>query len=231
MRWGGAGMTSLFEQGTRHQERANACGGRSASRRCGAWVLAVAIAAAIALVSWHGAQADTPRTHVYLLRGWFGVFSTGLDSVADELKSKGIDAVVEGHLSWSNSVAEIVRDRAAGKTGPLVLVGHSQGANNVIDMARSLETHKITVDLLITLTPFLQNPIPANVVHAINFYQAPGWGAPLEGDKGFHGKITNVDLASDITITHVSIDKSSKVQAQILREIEALAQQTAERKK
>ncbi len=224
-------MTSLFEQGTRHQERANACGGRSASRRCGAWVLAVAIAAAIALVSWHGAQADTPRTHVYLLRGWFGVFSTGLDSVADELKSKGIDAVVEGHLSWSNSVAEIVRDRAAGKTGPLVLVGHSQGANNVIDMARSLETHKITVDLLITLTPFLQNPIPANVVHAINFYQAPGWGAPLEGDKGFHGKITNVDLASDITITHVSIDKSSKVQAQILREIEALAQQTAERKK
>ncbi len=224
-------MTSLFEQGTRHQERANACGGRSASRRCGAWVLAVAIAAAIALVSWHGAQADTPRTHVYLLRGWFGVFSTGLDSVADELKSKGIDAVVEGHLSWSNSVAEIVRDRAAGKTGPLVLVGHSQGANNVIDMARSLETHKITVDLLITLTPFLQNPIPANVVHAINFYQAPGWGAPLEGDKGFHGKITNVDLASDLTITHVSIDKSSKVQAQILREIEALSQQTAERKK
>jgi hypothetical protein len=224
-------MMSLFERGTRRQERAKACAGRSVRKRCGASVLALAIAAAIALVSWKGALADTPRTHVYLLRGWFGVFSTGLDSVADELKSKGIDAVVEGHLSWSNSVAEIVRDRAAGKTGPLVLIGHSQGANNVIDMARSLETHKITVDLLITLTPFLQNPIPANVVHAINFYQAPGWGAPLEGDKGFHGKITNVDLASDLTITHVSIDKSSKVQAQILREIEALPQQTAERKK
>ncbi len=224
-------MMSLFERGTRQQERTSASDGRSVSSRCGASILAVAVAAAIALVSWHGAQADTPRTHVYLLRGWFGVFSTGLDAVADELKSKGIDAVAEGHLSWSNSVAEIVRDHAAGKTGPLVLVGHSQGANNVIDMARSLETHKITVDLLITLAPFLQNPVPGNVVHAINFYQAPGWGAPLEGDKGFHGKITNVDLASDLTITHVSIDKSSKVQAQILHEIEALAQQTAERKK
>ncbi len=224
-------MMSLFGRGTRRQQRTNASGGRSVRRRCGAWAVVLAIVAATALVSWHGAQADTPRTHVYLLRGWFGVFSTGLDAVADELKSKGIDAVAEGHLSWSNSVAEIVRDHAAGKTGPLVLVGHSQGANNVIDMARSLETHKITVDLLITLTPFLQNPVPANVVHAINFYQAPGWGAPLEGDKGFHGKITNVDLAGDLTITHVSIDKSSKVQAQILHEIEALAQQTAERKK
>jgi hypothetical protein len=223
-------MMSLFERGTRRQQRA-ARAKRSARKSYAAWAIALAIAAAIAVVSWKDALADTPRTHVYLLRGWFGVFSTGLDSVADELKSKGIDAVVEGHLSWSNSVAEIVRDRAAGKSGPLVLVGHSQGANNVIDMARSLETHKIAVDLLITLTPFLQNPIPANVVHAINFYQAPGWGAPLEGDKGFHGKITNVDLAGDLTITHVSIDKSSKVQAQILREIEALAQQTAERKK
>jgi hypothetical protein len=91
----------------------------------------------------------------------------------------------------------------------------------VIDMARALEKHKINVDLLITLAPLLQNPVPANVLRAVNYYQAPGWGAPLAGDKGFHGKLSNVNLIDDPTILHVSIDKSTRVQADILREIEA----------
>jgi alpha-beta hydrolase superfamily lysophospholipase len=101
--------------------------------------------------------AGIPR--VILLRGWFGVFSMGLDSVTDQLKAQGINAEVAGHLSWQNEVAEILRERAAGRTGPLILVGHSQGANNVIDMARALEPSHVTVDLLITLSPFLQNRV------------------------------------------------------------------------
>jgi hypothetical protein len=168
----------------------------------------------------NGAMAAGP--HVILLRGWFGVFSTGLDSIADELKTVGIDAEVAGHLSWSNEVAQIVHDKAAGRLGPLVLVGHSQGANNVIDMARSLESHNITVELLITLSPFLQNPVPANVVKAINYYQGPGWGQPLVPSQGFHGKIINVNLADDSSITHIGMDKSTEVQAEILGEIKML---------
>jgi hypothetical protein len=159
---------------------------------------------------------------VILLRGWFGVFSTGLDSVADQLKALGIEAEVVGHLNWSNEVAEILHDRSAGRAGPLVLVGHSQGANNAIDMARSLEAYNVTVDLLVTLSPFLQNPIPANVMKAINYYQGPGWGQPLEADRGFHGKIVNNNLVDDPTISHIGMDKSAKVQAEILKEITAL---------
>lgn len=166
------------------------------------------------------ALAAEPR--VILLRGWFGVFSTGLDSVADQLKAVGIEAEVVGHLNWSNEVAEILHDRSAGRVGPLVLVGHSQGANNAIDMARSLQAYNVTVDLLVTLSPFLQNPIPANVVKAINYYQGPGWGQPLEADRGFHGKIVNNNLVDDPTISHIGMDKSAKVQAEILSEITAL---------
>jgi hypothetical protein len=44
--------------------------------------------------------AGTPR--VILLRGWFGVFSMGLDSVTDQLRAQGINAEVAGHLSWQN---------------------------------------------------------------------------------------------------------------------------------
>jgi hypothetical protein len=175
------------------------------------------VAAAIALLCCSPAFAGEPR--VLLLRGWFGVFSTGMDGLADELKSKGIKAQVAGHLYWSTALKEIVRDRAAGKTGPLVLVGHSQGANNVIDMARSLEGQKIPVDLLVTLAPFMQDPVPANVVRAVNFYQSPGWGAPLTTDRGFHGKLSNINVGDDWTIAHVSIDKSARIHSEIAREI------------
>ena len=89
-------------------------------------------------------------------------------------------------------------------------------------MARSLETHKIAVDLLVTLAPFMQDPIPPNVVRAMNYYQTPGWAAPLTPGRGFQGKLSNIDVASDVKITHITIDKSAKVQAEIVRAIMAL---------
>ena len=98
-------------------------------------------------------SATKAETRVYLLRGWFGVFSTGLDSLAAGLRSKGIKAETVGHLAWKTSVSNIIKWHASGNSGPLVLVGHSQGANNVIDMARLLQRENISVDLLVTLAP------------------------------------------------------------------------------
>ena len=190
-------------------------GGGKAQRLFG--VLCVAIA-----LVW--SSATKAETRVYLLRGWFGVFSTGLDSLADELKSKGINAEVAGHLYWSTAVSDILRERAAGKVRPIVLIGHSQGANNVIEIARALQEKKVAVDLLVTLAPFMQYPIPANVVRAINYYQAPGWGAPLSADTGFRGKLSNIDVAEDPSIFHITIDKSARIHADILREVTALSQ-------
>src|SRR5260370_21893895 len=157
------------------------------------------LAVAITLLWCNCALAAEPR--VLLLRGWFGVFSTGMDSLASELKAKGLKAEVASHLYWSTALKDILKERAAGNTGALVLVGHSQGANNVIDMARSLEAKNVPVDLLVTLAPFLQDPVPANVLRAVNYYQSPGWGAPLKPASGFHGTIANNDVAGDWTIT------------------------------
>jgi hypothetical protein len=175
---------------------------------------------------WSSASfAAEPR--IILLRGWFGVFSTGLDSLADKLRERGFKVDVAGHQKWDDLVADIRRERIAGKTGPLVLIGHSQGANNAVSMARALKPHNIPVDLLVTLAPFLQPPIPGNVVHAINYYQAPGWGTPLTADRDFHGKLANNDLIGDLTIFHITIDKSSKIHDQIASEVVDLARQPA----
>src|SRR5271154_3556517 len=91
----------------------------AASRAGALWIGAVM---AVALLWSDAARAVEP--HVVMLRGWFGVFSTGLDGLADELKSKGIHAEVDGHLYWSTAVAEILKERAAGKVRPIVLIGH-----------------------------------------------------------------------------------------------------------
>jgi hypothetical protein len=173
-------------------------------------------------------SATKAETRVYLLRGWFGVFSTGLDSVAAELRSKGIKAETVGHLAWKTTVSTIIKSRASGKSGPLVLVGHSQGANNVIDMARLLQRENIPVDLLVTLAPAGQGPIPGNVVRAINYYNSPGWGAPVTADAGYRGKLTNINLGGDFGITHMAIDKNPRIQAEIERAILAVPQPQAQ---
>jgi hypothetical protein len=179
----------------------------------------VGVIAAITLLYCSPARAN-PR--VILLRGWFGVFSTGLDDIANAIKAKGIRVEVAGHLHWKTAADEILRERAEGKTDALVLVGHSQGANNVIDMARVLEAHNVPVALLVTLAPYRQNPVPVNVMRAINYYQSSGWGAPITAEPGFRGKLLNIDVREDTTVTHVNIDKSTRIQAEIAREIGAV---------
>jgi hypothetical protein len=89
-------------------------------------------------------------------------------------------------------------------------------------MARELSAHKVPVDLLITLAPFKQDPVPANVVRAINYYQPGGWGSPLVADRDFNGQIANVDVSGDLGIFHVNIDKNARVQAEVVATIAAL---------
>lgn len=184
----------------------------------------IGVVAVVALLYCSPARADA---RVILLRGWFGVFSTGLDEIANALKAKGIRAEVAGHLYWRTAADDILRERAEGKTDALVLVGHSQGANNVIDMARLLEAKNVPVALLVTLAPYRQDPIPNNVMWAVNYYQSTGWGAPITAGTGFRGRLSNIDMKEDWTVSHINIDKSTRVQAEIARDVEAVVKDNA----
>jgi alpha-beta hydrolase superfamily lysophospholipase len=181
------------------------------------------LVAALALLWLGAARADT---EVYLLRGWFNVFSTGMDSIAEQLRSKGIRAEAMSHLAWKSTVDKIVQERESGQSSRLVLIGHSQGANNAIDMARELDKRGVPVDLIITLVPWLQNPVPANVVRAVNYYQAPGWGSPLTAEPGFRGEIDNRNIAGDWGTLHITIDKTPKIQEAVIAEVLGLSRET-----
>jgi thioesterase domain-containing protein len=142
--------------------------------------------------------------------------------VAETLRGRGVQAEAIGHLAWKSAVAKILEARKAGRADPIVLVGHSQGGNNVIDMARELAPHKVRVDLLITLAPFLQDAVPPNVARAVNYYQSPGWGTALVAEPGFNGELANIDVQDGGTF-HVNIDKNARVQAEIVASIVTLA--------
>ena len=174
--------------------------------------LAVALASGVA-------YSDT---RVVLLRGWFGVFSTGLDRIAEDLRGRGIKAETIGHLQWQASVASIVKERGVGDKPRIVLVGHSQGGNDAIKMARELEGHNVPVDLVITLAPWQQDPVPRNVVKAVNFFQAGGWGSPLAGAPGFKGEIANIDIGDEPGTFHINIDKNKRVQSEVVSMIVGL---------
>ena len=196
------------------------------SRNSAWWIGAVM---AVALLWCDGALAAEPR--VLLLRGWLNLFSAGLDRLADELRARGIKAEVRRHLYWTTAVTDIPRDRAAGNVGPLILVGHSQGGNDAIEIARALQISHVPVDLVVTLAPYGPKPVPANVRRAINYYQAGGWGSPLTPEPGFRGKLSNFDLAGDPTIFHFNIDNSDKIHAEILGEIQAFQRVEARKAK
>src|SRR5258706_15390480 len=80
-------------------------------------------------------------------------------------------------------------------------------------MARVLEAQNVPVALLVTLAPYRQDPVPANVVRAINYYQSGGWGAPLTAGPGFPGELSNGDVAEDSTVSPINNGKNARIQA------------------
>jgi alpha-beta hydrolase superfamily lysophospholipase len=200
---------------------------RNRTGRSGSKIGARSISAIAAIALFWSNAAHAGETRAILLRGYLGLFSGGLDTLADELRARGINAEVRKHLYWTTTVTDILRERAAGRLGTLILIGHSQGGNDAIEIARALEISHVPVDLLVTFAPYGQKPVPANVARAINYYQHGGWGWPLIPEPGFRGKLVNFDLAGDPSIFHFNIDNSSRIHAEVLREIDALPQTNA----
>jgi len=154
---------------------------------------------------------------VYLFRGGFNIFSTGMDELAGKLSAAGVDAVSLGHSQWHQVAAEIRADYAANKT-PIVLVGHSWGALAANLVAIELSKTNTPVPLMILYDPTESVRIPPNVRHVINFISnenyANGFRAtPLPGGNP---KIENLP---ELAYSHISIDNADPLQDQSIAAI------------
>jgi hypothetical protein len=158
---------------------------------------------------------------IYLMRGLANVFSLGLNTLNSQLHAEGIPSTVTGYSRWKSIArtieARYARDKRA--TQPIVIIGHSFGADAAIYLARELDAKKIPVALVVTFDVVTDVTVPPNVRRVMNFYTS-GFGHLLHGDKGFKGRLENIDARShDPTIGHLNIEKSPKLHARTIQEI------------
>jgi pimeloyl-ACP methyl ester carboxylesterase len=178
--------------------------------------------------------SKAPRAgNVYLVRGWLGVFSTGIDTLGDKLKAVGVADAVYQEAQWRTLAATIIdKYKGVKDPEPLILVGHSYGADDIVSIAREVEKEQIRVDLLITIDATTPPAVPANVRHVYNLYQSGPLdalpvlrGIPLKPDPDFKGKLENVNIRVDRTdlldgdVNHFNIEKKDKIHQEAIKQI------------
>ncbi len=178
----------------------------------------VLLAALAAFFMWAAPAGAQPRpadeafqkqaqTHVYLMRGLFGIYSLGMDSLAQKLQANGYRAQVLGYESWAVVVQSINQNYEKGHRGPVVVIGHSLGANAVFDVANQLHERKIPVLLGVIFDATEPRQVPANVDTFMNFFSTKdGFGKRAMPGPGFNGVLENHDLTAT-GIDHVTIDE------------------------
>ena len=160
------------------------------------------------LTSSANAQTAAPHRpgHVYLMRGLFNVFSLGMDELAAKLERVGVKAEAVSYTSWSSLGDSITAQYRAGNHEPIILMGHSYGADTTISLARKLNDYRIPVALIVNFDPTAPGPVPPNVRRIINFYVPTAWGRPVEAGKQFRGSLSNLNESGQYN--HFVIDKA-----------------------
>ena len=165
-------------------------------------------------------SAAESRAHVYLLRGLMNIFSLGMDTLAEQLNRHGVYATVHGYGEWQALADRAAVDFKAGKEGPIILIGHSLGADAVMEMAAYLGRKGVPVALVVPFDGTQSFAASENVARVLNLTQRDY--AYMRRGPGFHGTLSNVDVSSDHSIDHINIDKSPRLHARVVSEVLAV---------
>jgi len=195
------------------------------------YVLALIVAAGVLAGADHenavakaAAKANADRPYqIYLLKGLADVFSTGMDFLEAKLEVRGIVGEVHNHAFVESVAQSAIAKWRGGLHGPIIIIGHSLGADSAFKMAQRLGSAEVPVALLVTFSPVGSAPVPANVRHAVNYFQSnSAWHGQITGGPGFHGALENIDLASTPGITHFNIEKVDQLHAATIAKVLAL---------
>lgn len=181
----------------------------------GVGVLAVLMSILVGL-SGSALAAPDHGPKVYLLRGFLNVFSLGLDELSAKIAARGIRAEVYNHTSWSRLAEEITREYKSGQTRPVILIGHSAGGAAVVSLVEALGKAGVPVALAVSLDAAPATITAGRVGTFLNLYVSTGALTPT---RGFHGRIINTDLAKQMQVAHLTIDKIEPVHNMILRQL------------
>ena len=156
--------------------------------------------------------------HIYLLRGLAGIFSTGLDELDEKLTQRGYSATVHSHMDYEELAAQAIRLQKSGR-GPIIIVGHSLGADAAIFMADKMKAAGAPVALVVTFGPTMSLTAPSNVSQVVNYYVG---NTLVRKGAGFRGIISNVNLNGALDINHLNIEKSRRLHANVIARIQTI---------
>jgi hypothetical protein len=160
------------------------------------------------------------RAHVYLLRGLMNIFSLGMDTLGAELSRRGVYTTVDNHADWQSLADGAAARYKAGTEGPIILIGHSLGADAVMEMAAYLGRKGVPVALVVPFDGTQSLYASSNVQRVLNLTQRDY--AYARGGPGFHGSLVNVNVSGDPNIDHLTIDKSPRLHARVIAEVLAI---------
>jgi hypothetical protein len=162
----------------------------------------------------------TATAHIYLLKGLADVFSSGMDSLAEKLRRRGIVARVASHASSDLLAEEVIRAYRGGSRAPVIIAGHSLGADAAVTMSQRLYEAKVPVALVMTFGPLGNPPVMSNVARAVNYYQSSSaWRGVLVRGSGFRGSLANVNLDAAPDVNHFNIEKVDRIQSEAVNRI------------
>ena len=171
--------------------------------------------------------SKVPIARVYAMRGLWDVFSMGMNSLAEITREKlGLQATVLSYYEEKRLSDFLIEEYQSGRyRGPIILIGHSYGADEQITVAKRLNQKHVPVHLLITLDLTERQTIPPNVKSFYNISSGKSilggiipWGVPLVAESKTT-RVVNINLAKDkplANVNHLNIDKLSVVQTYVL---------------
>ena len=169
------------------------------------------------------AQARNLNTNaqIVLMRGLANVFSRGMDEMSARLTGMGFSPRLINHRGWQNAADAIAQNYRAGNRAPIIIIGHSLGANAGFRLAQRLQGQNIPVAYLAAFDPTEARTVPSNVEVFVNFYlNRTGRAARFAPDR--HKSKVNINLTTSPGITHTSIDQSRRLQDIVIGRIEQI---------
>src|SRR5262245_40112021 len=140
-----------------------------------------------------GKTGASPPYQVYLLKGLADIFSTGLDFLQAKLQARGVVGEVHSHAAAEELAQSAIAKWRGGARGPIIIIGHSLGADAAMTMAQRLGAAGVPVALLVTFSPVDSAPVSANVARALNYFQSGGiWHGQITKGAGFRGALEEV---------------------------------------
>lgn len=190
------------------------------------WVLLGALVLLCAPLQTARAQSGSSSPYigkVYLMRGLANIFSLGMDTLAEKLRQRGIDAQVYEYGQWQALATDAVAWSKSRNKAPVVIIGHSLGADAAVEMAEYMTSLGIPPRLVITFDPVGVTQVGASGGRFINYYQSNnGFGKRLVAARGFKGTLINRNLDSVGNIDHFNIEKADTLHADVIKDVMAV---------